>query len=214
MNESQRVEIEARETYLRDKKKVTSGESQDYHFENQNKILKKILPPNPTFEDFRTATLVKEDAEEVMKKVKSFYGCETINKEAGFPDYAGCVFNAREVFRAFLEKEEFENLSGQKICVELLEYEKVADERRAVFFQEINSFGKFTKCPHRNTKFQVLEKKKLSTERLEELTLIVENQFEDDPEERAEFMLLLNKVNFLKTEGEKECELDRIVSLL
>ena len=60
----------------------------------------------------------------------------------------------------------------------------------------------------------MLEKKKLSTERLEELTLIVENQFEDDPEERAEFMLLLNKVNFLKTEGEKECELDRIVSLL
>ena len=60
----------------------------------------------------------------------------------------------------------------------------------------------------------MLEKKKLSSESLQELILIVENQFEDDPEERAEFMLLLNKVNFLKTEGEKECELDRIVSLL
>ena len=75
-------------------------------------------------------------------------------------------------------------------------------------------FGKFTKCPHKNTRFPLLEGRETTSERLKELISVIETQFEDNPEERAEFMMLVSKVALLKTETEKDAELERIFSLL
>jgi hypothetical protein len=42
----------------------------------------------------------------------------------------------------------------------------------------------------------------------------IDAMFEDNPDEKAEFLMLMNNISFLKTEVEKETELDRIVNLL
>ena len=159
--------------------------------------------------------MVKQEAEKILQTVRETYlGGSDRNKEAGFPDYQACVFNTREVFREFLAKEEFETLNGRRMNEEFLNFEKVADERRKDFYQEVINFGKFTKAPHKNARFPLIEARKTISERLKEVISVIESQFEDDPEEKCEFMMLVSKISLLKTEAEKEVELERIVSLL
>ena len=215
MYPAQREAIEKRETFLKNPKNLTTGESQDYNFENENKVLKKILPPNPTFEDFRSSTLVKEDAEKIINNVRLIYNSNNSETtEAGFPNYEGCVFSVREVIRTFLKDEGFKTLAGKEINPEILRFEEIADERRKVFFEEIRSFGKFSGCPHKNHKFPVLKTQKTFEERRKEVLKEIEDSFEDNLEEKVEFLILMNNLMALKTESEKLHELERIVSLL
>ena len=130
-----KADIERRECIIQDFNKLTSGESPDFAFENQNKILKRIVPPNPTFDDWRTATLIKEELEEVFEKVDNIYlpsEIHTVKNEAGFPNYSGCVTAAGEVVRLFIgsaENEAFENLSGNEMNPEVLNFDIYAKVR-------------------------------------------------------------------------------------
>ena len=139
MHPHQKAEIQRRETFLKNPRNLTTGESQDYNFENENKILKKILPLNPAFEDFRTSTLVKEDAEKIIENVKTIYHANhNPTREAGFPNYKGCVLSAREVIHTFIkEQDDFKNLAGKSINEDIIRFEDIADERRKVFFKEV-----------------------------------------------------------------------------
>ena len=49
---------------------------------------------------------------------------------------------------------------------------------------------------------------------MKEVMKEIDDMFEDDLEEKVEFLILMNNINFLKTDVEKEKELDRIVNLL
>ena len=58
LSPQQKAFVEKNECFVNDLSRPTSAESYDYDFENENKKLKHILSPNPTFDDFRKATLV------------------------------------------------------------------------------------------------------------------------------------------------------------
>ena len=60
--------------------------------ENENKILKQIIGPNPTMDDLTIATLVMEDVRSLNEKVQKMYPTRSNpTREAGFPNIDGCV---------------------------------------------------------------------------------------------------------------------------
>ena len=213
LSKEQREDIEAREGILKNSDNLTTGESMDYIFEGQNKILMHNMPPNAEFDDFRKATLTKEEAEEISKVIKELYSPRSNeNKESGFPDYSGCVSKVREVLRLFVgdpnEEKVFTNLKGDKLNKDILRFDSVAKLRRKDFFEEILSHGKFTKAPHKHKKIEALEEGlEDKLRRIEEIVTHIE-----DSEEKLNVVSKLRKLP--KNETEMAYEVDKILQEL
>ena len=70
------------------------------------------------------------------------------------------------------------------------------------------------KAPHENTKFPIMIKEKTLEEKKKDLLNQIEHSFEEDVEERGEFLWLFSRMTQLLKLGDQEKELARIQSLL
>ena len=139
LSDLQKKDIESRECFLKDPLNLTTGESADYVFENENKVLKQIIGPNPTMDDFTVATLVIEDVKKLNNKVHELYPTRSNpTREAGFPNIDGCVKDVRIVIRKFLDVKpgEFKNLDDIELNKDLLMYQEEANNRRRIFLRK------------------------------------------------------------------------------
>ena len=82
------------------------------------------------------------------------------------------------------------------------------------FFQGSPRIWKIYKVPLCKHEISCYEETQKIEERMKEVMKEIDDMFEDDLEEKVEFLILMNNINFLKTDVEKEKELDRIVNLL
>lgn len=195
------------ECYVNDLDRVTSAESHDYDFENENKKLKHILSQNPTLDDFRKVTLVYDEAISLDKKVREMHVVrQNVAQEPGLPNMTGAVIEMRQFFRVFLgdptEKCDFTNFEGQNLNEQLLDWENLANERRSKYFDEILDQQKFTQVRHENKKIQVLA----AGESFKELYANVLEHIHDEDDSQTKSTLLMKLANLLstaKSEGSK-----------
>ena len=162
LSQEVREDIEKSECIVKTEDKITTGQSFDFVFEEKNKELKSCLPPNPNFDDFRVATLVKDTSSVIISKVRQRYTTLEETSTAGFPNIDGCVQSVRKVFRSFVgdptKPKPFKKLSGEDLNSDLVkQFGQECQRRRSIFFEEIKTFGKFTKAPHSEKKFQLLK---------------------------------------------------------
>ena len=82
------------------------------------------MPPNPNFDDFRVATLVKDTSSVIISKVRQRYTTLEETSTAGFPNIDGCVQSVRKVFRSFVgdptKPKPFKKLSGEDLNLDLV----------------------------------------------------------------------------------------------
>ena len=129
-------------------------QSESIKIENKNKIMKQIIGPNPTMDDFTIATLIMEDVRSLNEKVKKMYPTRSNpTREAGFPKIDGCVKDVRIVVRNLLsiKNKEF-NIDGKELSLELFDYQQEAKKKRSHFFYKIISSRKFIRAPHKFNK--------------------------------------------------------------
>ena len=112
--------------------------------------LKKILPKNPTLQDFRNSTLVYEEAQAVDKGVRSLTGVrQNLPTELGLPDFTRTIYEMRQFFRRYIkdptEKGKFTNPESRKLNPSLQEWDTIASKRRIDNFEEVKNNHKFTK---------------------------------------------------------------------
>jgi hypothetical protein len=215
MDEAVKKDKERTQCIIKDEKRLTSGESFDYVFEEENKALKGILGPNPTFDDFRVATLVKDEAQCIVKEVKERYQTRcNASPVAGLPNYQACMITIRQVFRMFVDdpkcKRKLQSLSGEELNSKLVqEFDHEASRRRKVFIEEIKNNGKFTKAPHEEKRFEVKTKKPTFEEKNKEaMDKIYE---EEDTEIKMQQMKILITIVLMENKDKRLTEIIKFI---
>ena len=173
-------------------------------FENENKVLKQIIGPNPTMDDFTVATLVIEDVKKLNNKVHKLYPTRSNpTREAGFPNIDGCVKDVRVVIRKFLDVKpgEFKNLDDIELNKDLLMYQEEAKNRRRIFFEEIIAEKKFIRTKHASKKLPVFEGSNTFENMMKSINSLL--QGEEDLELKCDILARINKVNGIKSEKKR-----------
>ena len=212
---SVKKDIDKTQCIIKDSNRLTSGESFDYVFEEENKALKSVLGPNPTFDDFRVATLVKDEAQNIVKEVKKRYKVRTnLSSEAGLPNYKECVQTVRKVFRLFVSKpkskKNLQSLTGELLNSKLVkEFDVEALRRRKLYMEEIKIHGKFTKAPHSEKKFQITMYKSTFQEKNKEALKMISE--EEDAEKRCVLLKSLHEIALIE---DKDKKLNEIINFV
>ena len=218
MDSKVRQEINKSLCIIKSKGKYTTGESFDYIFEEENKALKRILPPNPTFDSFRVATLVKDEGEVIVREVKGRYNIPlTGSQEKEFPNYEDCIRTVRKVIRQFVgnpnERKSFQTLGEDTLNSALIyDYEKESSRRRELFFDEILQSKKFSKAKHKEKPFQIVKKKPTLEDITKEINAIVDG--EEDSVTQCDILRKVNTISMIQDSKTKERKMAELLDQL